>query len=103
VPLSTLRTGRKRWSVKDRMLALALTIHEDGLCPGCGQPRDRSWNEDMEGEFKVFRATCQGCQALHLEQDGHGARRPAETLFVRDRTPAGYSPDPRMMPKFEVD
>lgn len=84
-------------------MAIALTIHEDGLCSGCGQPRERSWNEDMEGEYKAFRVTCQGCQTAALEQDAHGHARPAESIFVRDRTPDGYDPDPRMMPRFELD
>jgi hypothetical protein len=100
VPLSTLRFGSKKWTPKDRALAVALTIHEDGLCSGCGQPRDRSWNEDMAGEYKAHRVICQGCMEAHLEQDAHGPRKPAEAIFVRDRTPEGYEPDPRMMPRF---
>ena len=101
VPLSTLRYGSKKWTRKDRMLAVALTIHEDGLCNGCGQPRDRSWNEDMEGEYKAHRVLCQGCQAAHLEQDAHGPKKPAESIFVRDLSESGYEPDPRMMPQFD--
>jgi len=83
------------------MLAVALTIHEDGLCSGCGHPRDRSWNEDMEGEYKAHRVLCQGCMAVHLEQDAHGARKPAEAIFVRDLSDPSYVPDPRMMPSFD--
>lgn len=69
--------------------------HEDGLCSACGQPRDRSWNEDMDGYYTAHRATCQGCLTAHMEQEGQ-PRRPAETVWVTDDSPAGYVPDPRM-------
>lgn len=103
IPHSTLRRGptrkyRHRWTPTDRILALALTTHEDGLCGGCGQPRDRSWNADMEGEYETHRVMCQGCQALHLENDAR-PRGAAETVWVTDETPDGYEPDPRMFPK----
>lgn len=100
VPHSTLRRGRKPrkgWTAKDRLLALALTAHEDGLCRSCGQPRDRSWNGDMEGYYKAHRATCQGCQAAHLNVDEHGALRPSQVVYVTDEAPDGYVPDPRQM------
>ena len=85
--------------MKDSILQLALTTHEDGLCPGCGQPRDRSWNEDMEGYYTAHTALCQGCQAASLHIDGHGQLKSAETVYVVDDTPDGYVPDPRMMPQ----
>lgn len=77
-------------------MALALTIHEDGLCAKCGHPRDRSWNEDMSGLYTAHRATCQGCDAAHNEQEIR-ALRPAETVYVTDDAPAGFVPDPRML------
>lgn len=53
----------------------------------------------MEGYYTAHRATCQGCQTVHLEQDAHGALKAAETVYVRDDAPDGYVPDPRMMPR----
>lgn len=53
----------------------------------------------MEGEYKAHRVLCQGCMAAHLEQDTHGPRKPAETIFVTDQSPDGYEPDARMMPR----
>lgn len=98
VPFSTLRFGKssRKWRPKDRLLALALTAYEDGLCPHCGQPRDRAWNEDMEGYYTAHRATCQGCQARHLETDAHKVG-PSEVVWVSDDAPEGFVPDPRMM------
>lgn len=75
---------------------MALTVYEDGLCSGCGQPRDRSWNADMEGEYVAHRATCQGCATAHQAKDARPLAT-AETLWVVDDTPAGYEPDPRQM------
>jgi len=75
---------------------MALTAYEDGLCPGCGQPRDRAWNEDMEGHYETHRTMCHACQAKHLYDDAHGAPGAAEHQYVRDIAPVGYSPDPRM-------
>lgn len=100
VPHSTIRFGRnpRKWTTKDRLLAIALTIHEDGLCSGCGQPVDRSWNEDMAGEYKAHRRLCQGCQAAHLEQDRNGPLKAAEHLWVSDDSAPGFVPDPRLMP-----
>ena len=73
-------------------------VHEDGLCPKCGQPRDRAWNEDMDGYYKVHRATCLACQAIHLSHDD-AKPKPAETIWVTDDSPPGYVPDARMASK----
>jgi hypothetical protein len=100
VPHSTMRHGKnpRKWSVKDRALAMALTTHEDSLCAGCGQPRDRSWNEDMDGYYGAHRVTCQGCQAVQLNIAEHGHPQGSQSIYVTDDSPAGYVPDPRMMP-----
>ena len=77
------------------MLALALTMYEDGLSPHCGQPRDRAWNEDMEGWYIAHRARCLACHAKELEVDQHPLGK-SEYLWVHDDSPPGYVPDPRM-------
>jgi hypothetical protein len=81
------------------VLALALTQHEDGLCSGCGQPLDRSWNVDMADYYAAHRRTCLGCQSVADDLDAHGALKSAETLSVSDDAPEGFEPDVRMMPK----
>lgn len=78
---------------------MALTAYEDGLCAGCGQPRDRAWNDDMAGYYEPHTAFCQACQTMHSHiedtgKDGH--LRPGESAFVTDAAPAGFTPDPRM-------
>jgi hypothetical protein len=49
----------------------------------------------MEGYYTVHRATCQGCQARHLDAESHKVG-PAESVWVTDESPAGFVPDPRM-------
>lgn len=45
----------------------SLITHEDSLCPGCGQPRDRAWDPRTEGEWDVHEDFCQPCTARHLQ------------------------------------
>ena len=53
----------------------------------------------MEGYYVARRATCQGCQAAHLDIESHGQPSPAERVYVLDDSPDGFVPDPRMMPE----
>jgi len=60
-----------RWRETDRLLALALQIHEDSLCPGCGQ----LVTESMEPALAEYWATmppvrCFACTALADAQEG---------------------------------
>ncbi len=87
------------WTQTDRILALALTTHEDGL-HSCGHPRDRAWNEDMEGWYTPRRYVCQACRASALDLEARGKLGPGESVFVTDDSPDGFEPDPRMMPTF---
>jgi len=98
VPHGTIRFGRspKKWSPIDRTLAVALTVYEDGLCPRCGHPRDRAWNDDMADLYSAHRVTCQGCLAVH-EETSRRAPTGAEIVFTTDDAEPGFVPDPRMM------
>ena len=72
MPLSFLRGAKRlRWRETDRLLALALQIHEDSLCPGCGQ----LVTESMEPALAEYWATmppvrCFACTALADAQEG---------------------------------
>lgn len=96
IPHGALRFGRspKRWTERDRTLAIALTMYEDGLCGKCGQPRDRAWNGDMEGWYVAHRATCQACRAMALDLD-RTQLADGEQVYVMDETPPDFEPDPR--------
>lgn len=64
------------WSDRDRLLLVALTLHEQGICQGCGQPRSISHDGLRAGEFDVLTDTCLGCESLetHREHDKSKAR-----------------------------
>jgi len=66
VPFHTVRTGdpARRWSEVDRALHLAWTLYLDGLCSGCGQPRDRAYNPDSEGHWGTLTHHCEACKAI---------------------------------------
>jgi hypothetical protein len=72
-----------------------LTSYEDGLCPGCGQPKDRAWNDDMADLYATHRATCIACQTVHTDTDAHKPG-PADRVWVTDVAPHGFEPDPRL-------
>jgi len=64
-------TREAAWTDNDRALALALDLHEAGLCQGCGQPKHRAWHPDHLGWIDVNAdLTCEGCRALAEWQKG---------------------------------
>lgn len=69
------------WTDDDRALMLALQLYEDGLCSGCGQPKDRAWHPDMDGWYEAYTYECNACSTV---QD----RRVAYHSVVDER-PAG--------------
>jgi hypothetical protein len=77
--------------VRDRILALALTMYEASLC-SCGHPVSRAHNDDMEGYYSKVERVCQACAVIALAQaeDRHEAGR---KIGVRDDAyAAGYEP-----------
>lgn len=76
MPHSLIRFGGEpKWTLRDRILALALQLYEDGLCPGCGQPASRAHNPDMEGYYVASTTRCWACAARETQaadQQGHG-------------------------------
>jgi len=57
----------------------------------------------MEGWYTPHRVVCQACAAAALDMDARGKLQPGESVFVTDDTPAGYEPDPRMMPRLSTE
>ena len=54
----------------DRMLALALAIHEATVCGGCGQDMAYSMDPDLEDEWTTSHPTrCYACTALERQSD----------------------------------
>lgn len=56
---------RLRWSVTDRLLAVALTLYEGGICSGCGQSMRESTNPDLEDRWTTdLPHRCHACTAI---------------------------------------
>lgn len=71
------------WSDRDRGLAEALTIVEDGLCPGgCGQKRDLAWNGDTDGWWESHEVVCAACAELERAQKEAKEPEPGVLRYV---------------------
>lgn len=80
MPLSVLRGKKPRWRRTDRLLAVALQLHEDSLC-ACGHPIE-DWGTDKDAA--VTTRTCPWCAALERHQKSEGEPSPGEKAWVVD-------------------
>lgn len=79
--ISTLRGERKptqKWTQKDRLIALALTVYESGLCKGCGQPLDHTTG-DRPRDYAVREYHCSGCYELESRTKKH---EPGQKVYL---------------------
>lgn len=72
---------RGDWTDKDYVLALALTIYEDGLC-ACGQPMVVAHHPDNDGWYKAHKAQCQSCAAKERTGAGATPPEPGEKVYT---------------------
>ncbi len=63
------------WSDKDRLLALALTMHEDGL-HSCGHPKSLAFSADSDGIWEVVTHVCEACAAVQNHKQASEGRKP---------------------------
>jgi hypothetical protein len=90
VPLELLNGKKSSWAdVRNRFLAVALTLLEDETCKSCGTPAWWGHSTDNEIAFKVESSVCYGCAELEKDRDsvsGNGQskrkQRPGETRYV---------------------
>lgn len=64
--------GRKddgTWTDRDRVMALALTMHENGLCSGCGLHRSVTHGLENVGRWGTAEEICHGCAPIDSERD----------------------------------
>lgn len=80
MPLSVLRgqvAPGSRWTEHDRTLAVALTLHEAGLCQGCGHPVEETTAGSEAWHYEApIPHRCHACTALAQRQEEY---REAET------------------------
>lgn len=69
------------------MLALAHTISEQMVCPGCGMPKHEAYNPDSAGWYVVEDYTCQGCAAVTRDAKAHDDHQPERKVVVIDERP----------------
>lgn len=81
------------------LLSLALTAYEDSLCGGCGQPKDRAYNPDMDGWYEA-RADiqCASCAAMDRHREETKKPEPGTKSYVIDARPAHDHPRPWVPP-----
>lgn len=68
------------------------------MCSGCGQPRDRAVNEDIDGWLVAKRYTCHGCKAAADDVEHHGKLGNGQHMVVVDES-GGRTLNPKFMPK----
>jgi hypothetical protein len=72
--------GGGEWTVKDRLLALALTAYEDGLC-SCGYAAHICRHPENDGYFDVDTTVCYANAAIEIHRNAEGYKPdPGEQL-----------------------
>lgn len=71
------------WPAVDRALALALQMHEDGLCRGCGNPLDESADPDAVKAYEAHQPVrCHACTARSAKVEQYAdASHPGALLY----------------------
>lgn len=83
-PPTALVIPHSGWTDADRDLAVAYRMYLDELCPcGCGFPRHRAWDDDMDGWYEAEEITCYARQAREQwERDQPDGKRPDPGTLV---------------------
>lgn len=66
--------GRKddgTWSERDRIMALALTAYEDGLCGDCGGHYSVTHGDHNVGRWETTETICHRCEAADSYRANH--------------------------------
>ena len=64
----------------DRLLAIALTLHDRDICPGgCGMYLDETL--DVDGWHSYHKVVCDGCAARDSDEED---RQPGQLGYVTD-------------------
>lgn len=89
-PLTILRGASKnKWTLVDRLLAVAHVMAQDLLCPGCGQPKNEAYNPDSAGWYEIREAECNGCLKAAKDADAHKDHdTPERKVWIVDERPA---------------
>lgn len=80
-------------------MSLALEIHEESKCSGCGHYADEAWDPDADGHFEVDDSlVCAACAARERHTKDEKSREPGQMLRTYDARVEGYKPVRRPAP-----
>ena len=73
------------WNDIDRIMALALTAYEDGLCGGCGGHFSQTHGDENVGRWEANAdAICHQCEAIEAFRENNKDTYPGQKLTVTD-------------------
>ncbi|WP_191564970.1 hypothetical protein [Janibacter melonis] len=78
------RAPGKKWTRLDWLGLVALEAFEADLCPGCGQPRTYSTDDDAHRRYSVEDVTCHACAELERKQEQRKPRPGRKSFPVPD-------------------
>jgi hypothetical protein len=69
----TRTTTASPWTPEDQSLMLAWREYQDGLCDGCGHPKETAWHHLSEDTFEMTgEFVCWACTAANpVDEKGH--------------------------------
>ena len=67
-----------KWTYKDRIIAMSLTVYEQGICKGCGQPLTHTTGDDPH-LYEVELLECSGCKEL---EEYKGSPGPGQRTYL---------------------
>lgn len=72
--------------IRDRMIALALQLHEDSLCSGCGLPHSKTRGDENVGRYEWRDdEICHGCESKSsLTEDKNRDAFPGQLIYPVD-------------------
>lgn len=87
VPLSVFRG----WDPSDQVSAMTLQLHEDGLCPGCGNALHETTDPKLAGKWLAPNPSrCQACTVVKEKTKQYENARTPEALLFMAGLPEGY-------------
>lgn len=73
------------WRRRDQIMALALTLYEDGLCAGCGLHRSQTHGDHNVGRWETKETICHGCSPFEAERDRENRDKyPGQKLTLQE-------------------
>lgn len=89
-PLTMWGGNGRKWTDKDRLLALAVHLHDASLCPDCRQPARLAHDPEWSTWYDTETVDCGACAAT--ERDNKAARAKGDPTPGEKRYPVFNGP-----------